>query len=156
MVYRFFVPSLFIWVGLEAYRYFGMGIGTVAWWELVAYLISCVLSMFIYVLFDFCFGMIAFFTSYIFGMQLVKSAILSFLTGQLIPLSFFPDAVQNVFSFLPFSSMVYTPTMIYLGRYTGKALILALGKQMLWVVLLYLLGSVIWKQVTKRLVVLGG
>ena len=85
-----------------------------------------------------------------------KSAILSFLTGQLIPLSFFPDAVQNVFSFLPFSSMVYTPTMIYLGRYTGKALILALGKQMLWVVLLYLVGSVIWKQVTKRLVVLGG
>ena len=156
MVYRFFVPSMLIWAGLEAYRYFGMGTGNVAWWELAAYLISCILSMFIYVLFDFCFGMIAFFTSYIFGLQLVKSAILSFLTGQLIPLSFFPDAVQKVFSFLPFSSMVYTPTMIYLGKYTGRALFLALGKQMLWVLLLYLLGSIIWKQVTKRLVVLGG
>lgn len=156
MVYRFFVPSLFILGGLEAYRYFGMGVRNVAWWELAAYLLSCVLSMFVYVLFDFCFGMIAFFTSYIFGLQLVKSAILSFLTGQLIPLSFFPNTVQNVCSFLPFSSMVYTPTMIYLGRYTEKALVLVLGKQILWVVLLYLLGSIIWRQVTKRLVVLGG
>ena len=156
MVYRFFIPSLIIWIGLEAYRYFGMGIGNVTWWELIAYLISCVLSMFIYVLFDFCFGMIAFFTSYIFGMQMVKWAILSFLTGQLIPLSFFPEVVQKVFSFLPFSSMVYTPTMIYLGKFTGKALALEFGKQMLWVVLLYLLGSIIWKRVTKRLIVLGG
>ena len=156
MVYRFFIPSLFIWVGLEAYRYFGMGIGVVTWWQLAAYLVSCILSMFIYVLFDFCFGMIAFFTSYIFGLQLVKNAILSFLTGQLIPISFFPERVQKVFDFLPFSSMVYTPTMIYLGRYEGIQLGFVLGKQLFWVVCLYLLGSLIWRQVTRRLVVLGG
>ena len=62
--------------------------------------------------------MVAFFTTYIFGMLMAKEALLSFLTGQLIPLSFFPPLVQRIFDFLPFSSMVYTPVMIYLGKYS--------------------------------------
>ena len=110
----------------------------------------------IYVLFDFCFGMIAFFTTYIFGLRMAKNALLSFLTGQLIPISLFPLAAQKVFDFLPFSSMVYTPVMVYLGKYQEADLAWALGRQAIWVVLLYLLGSIIWKKVTKRLVVLGG
>jgi ABC-2 type transport system permease protein len=100
--------------------------------------------------------MVAFFTTYIFGMLMAKEAIMSFLCGQLIPLSFFPEVVQKVFEFLPFSSMVYTPVMIYLGKYQGVELLLVLAKQALWVVILYALGSLIWKQVVKRLVVLGG
>ena len=57
---------------------------------------------------------------------------------------------------MPFSSMVYTPVMIYLGKYQGLELLFELAKQALWVVILYAAGSLIWKQVTKRLVVLGG
>ena len=87
---------------------------------------------------------------------MAKEALLSFLTGQLIPISLFPEIFQRVFEFLPFSSMVYTPVMIYLGKYTGEELAFALGRQMFWVVFLYALGSIIWKRVTKRLVVLGG
>jgi len=52
--------------------------------------------------------------------------------------------------------MIYTPVMIYLGKYTGEELAWALGRQFIWVILLYWMGSLIWKQVTKRLVVLGG
>jgi ABC-2 type transport system permease protein len=100
--------------------------------------------------------MIAFFTTYIFGLQMAKDALMSFLTGQLIPLSFFPVAVQRVFDFLPFSSMVYTPVMLYLGKYTGSELHFVLLRQTIWVVILYVLGSLIWRQVTKRLIVLGG
>ena len=87
---------------------------------------------------------------------MIKEALLSFLTGQLIPLSFFPAAVQRIFDFLPFSSMVYTPVMIYLGKYTGSELGFVLLRQAVWILLLYALGSIIWKKVTKRLVVLGG
>ena len=86
----------------------------------------------------------------------LKTAVLSFLTGQLIPLAFFPEAVQRLFDFLPFSSMLYAPVMIYLGKYTGSTLMFVLARQAVWVVLLYLLGSLIWRQVVKRLIVLGG
>ena len=87
---------------------------------------------------------------------MVKDALLRFLTGQLIPLSFFPGAVQKIFDFLPFSSMIYTPVMIYLGKYTEAELVFVMARQAVWVVLLYFFGSVIWQRVTKRLEVLGG
>lgn len=156
MAYHFLMPGIFVWIGLEIYKVLVLKLPIVPISNLILFLISVVFSFLIYVLFDFCFGMIAFFTTYIFGMQMAKDALLSFLTGQLIPLSFFPGVIQRIFDFLPFSSMVYTPVMIYLGKYTGMELVFVMGRQLLWVVLLYLLGSVIWKQVTRRLVVLGG
>ena len=100
--------------------------------------------------------MIAFFTSYVFGLLMVKEALLRLLTGQLIPLSFFPPVVQRIFDFLPFSSMIYTPVMIYLDKYAPLELVFVLLRQVIWIILLYVIGSLIWKQVVKRLVVLGG
>ena len=156
MVYRFLFPGVFIWIGLEVYKVKVLGMALTDWKHILLYVISCAMSFLIYVLFDFCFGMIAFFTTYIFGMLMAKEALLSFLTGQLIPLAFFPVGVQKIFDFLPFSSMVYTPVMIYLGKYQGNALLFVLARQFAWVVILYVLGNLIWKRVTKRLVVLGG
>ncbi len=156
MIYRFLVPSVAIWIGLEIYKVTALGLRPVTAAEVLLYLLSSIMSFLIYVLFDFCFGMVAFFTTYIFGMMLAEEALLGFLTGQLIPISFFPSAVQRVFDFLPFSSMVYTPIMIYLGKYTGKTAGFMLFRQATWVVILYVAGGLIWKRVTKRLVVLGG
>ncbi len=156
VMYRFLAPCIFVWIGLEYYKvaFLGMEITPVS--NIVLYMISLIFSFIIYVLFDFCFGMIAFFTTYIFGMAMAKEALLRFLTGQLIPLSFFPEVIQRVFDFMPFSSMVYTPVMIYLGKYTGSELMFVLARQLLWIVILDVLGRLIWKKVTKRLVVLGG
>lgn len=155
-VYRFIMPGIFVWIGVEIYRAVALNIAFTGVVNVLLYLCSAIMSLIIYMLFEFCFAMIAFFTTYIFGLKMVKAAMISFLTGQLIPLSFFPEIVQKIFEFMPFSSMLYTPVMIYLGKFTGNDLLFALLKQMLWVVILYLLGSYIWKRVTKRLVVLGG
>lgn len=155
-IYKFLVPGIFIWIGLEIYKVKVLNMPFTSISNILLYLLSCIMSFLIYILFDFCFGMIAFFTTYIFGMLLAKEALLSFLTGQLIPLSFFPVIVQKVFNYLPFSSMIYTPVMIYLGKYSGLELLFVLLRQAVWVIVLYLLGSLIWRKVTKRLVVLGG
>ena len=118
VIYRFLSPGVFIWIGLEIYKVTVLNLPVTSIYNIILFLISCIMSFFICVLFDFCFGMVAFFTTYIFGMLMAKEALLSFLTGQLIPLSFFPPLVQRIFDFLPFSSMVYTPVMIYLGIYS--------------------------------------
>ena len=143
-------------LGVEIYKVTVLKLPMVSIQTVLLFSLSCVLSFLIFVLFDFCFGMIAFFTTYIFGLLMAKEALLSFLTGQLIPISLFPLGVQKVFDYLPFSSMIYTPVMIYLGKYTGQELLFVLTRQLVWVILLYLFGNVIWKMVTKRLVVLGG
>ena len=156
LIYHFFMPSVFVWIALEIYKVKVLGLPVISISHILLFLVSVGLSFLIYVLFDFCFGMIAFFTTHICLLLLCDDWVVSFLTGQLIPLTFFPEAVQRIFDFLPFSSMVYTPVMIYLGKYTGSDLLFVLTRQAVWVVLLYLLGSLIWRQVTKRLIVLGG
>lgn len=149
-------PCLLIIGGVEIYMYKTPGLQCTDLSTIVLFLISCVMSFMIYVLFDFCFGMIAFFTTYIFGMILAKEALMGFLTGQLIPLTFFPESIRGIFELLPFSSMIYTPVMIFLGKYTGSELATVMIRQAVWVIILYLLGSLIWRRVTRRLVVLGG
>lgn len=156
ILYRFFAPGIFVWIGLEIYKVTVLEIPVTSVFNIILYIISCFLSILIYVLFDFCFGMIAFANTYMFGVLMAKDAILSFLSGQLIPISFFPEVFQKIFDFLPFSSMIYAPVMIYLGKYTGMELSFVLMRQIIWVFLLYLLGSFLWHKITKRLVVLGG
>lgn len=156
MIYRVIVPSLFIWIGLEVYKVMGLGMTVSSLGTIAMSLLSVFLSFLIYVLFDYCFGMLAFITTYMFGMNIIKNAVLSFLTGRLIPISFFPELVQRIFSFLPFTAMTYVPVMIYLGKYTGAEASYQLGKQVLWVFILYLLGSFMWKQIEKRIIILGG
>lgn len=156
MIYRMVVPSVFIWIGLEIYKVVGLGMAVSSPVTIALSLISIVLSFFIYVFFDYCFGMLAFVTTYIFGMNIIKNAALNLLTGKLIPVSFFPVFVQKVFSFLPFTAMTYVPVMIYLGKYSGAEALRQLFKQAVWVVILYLLGSLLWKRIEKRIVILGG
>lgn len=156
MIYRVVVPSLFIWAGLEVYKVTGLGMKISSLVTVLLSLLSIFFSFLIYVFFDYCFGMLAFVTTYIFGMNIIKNAALNFLTGKLIPISFFPEIAQKVFEFLPFSSMTYVPVMIYLEKYSGVQVFWQMGKQALWVVILYLLGSFLWKRIEKRIVILGG
>ena len=156
MIYRFLAPVVFVWIGLEMYKALVLGMGVTSIINILLYVLSMMMSFFIYVLFDFCFGMMAFVTTYMFGLDMAKNALLGFLSGQLIPISFFPEVFQQAFSFLPFSSMVYTPVMVYLGKYQGGELAFVLGRQFFWIVFLYILGSYLWGRITKRLVVLGG
>lgn len=156
MIYRIVVPSVFIWAGLEIYKVTALGMPVSSPAQIGPTLLSILLSFFIYVFFDYCFGMLAFVTTYIFGMTIIKNAALNLLTGRLIPISFFPAVVQEIFSFLPFTAMTYVPVMIWMGKYSGTEALYQLGKQALWVVLLYLLGSFLWKKIEKRIVILGG
>ena len=141
MMYRFLAPTVFVWIGLEVYKVIALGMGVTPLGNILLYIVSLSMSFFIYVLFDFCFGMFAFVTTYMFGMDMAKSALLGFLSGQIIPLSFFPGVLQKVFEFFPFSSMVYTPVMLYLGKYTGAEVAFVLGRQFIWIVLLYAFGT---------------
>ncbi|MEE1341222.1 MAG: ABC-2 family transporter protein [Lachnospiraceae bacterium] len=156
MLYRFFAPSLFVWIGLEVYKVTVLHMSITSVTYILLYLLSLILSCLIGLLLDFCFGMMAFVTTYMFGLNMAKEALMAFLTGQLIPISFFPGVLQKIFEFLPFSSMVYTPVMLYLGKYSGREIGFVFARQLIWVVLLYAFGSFLWKKITKRLIVLGG
>ncbi len=156
MLSQIIMPAGIIWVGLILANYLTKGIMPPELTTILVYIMSGFLSFLILFFFEFCFGMIAFYTQYVWGMRMIKDALLLFLTGQVIPIVFFPETVKKVFDYLPFTSMNYTPVMIYLGKIQGSALYSAIGKQVIWVILMYLLSCLVWQKATKRLTVLGG
>lgn len=124
--------------------------------NLILFLVSSVLSYLLNFFFNVCFGYTAFVLQSLWGANLLKSSIISFMSEVLIPLSFFPTAIRNLFTILPFSSLIYTPVMIYLGKYNTEQLIKALLIQIVWIIFFYILSKIIWKFVINRLVVQGG
>lgn len=124
--------------------------------HLALYLISVSLSALILFYINYLFGLAAFFVEYIFGFIFAKEALLRLLSGQLIPLSFFPMGIFNLFKFLPFAGLVFTPTMIYLGKYTGSELLFNIAVQGIWVLLLMGVTQLVWNRAIKRLTILGG
>lgn len=124
--------------------------------NLVLYLLSIICSFTVLFLFGFCFAMLAFYTTYFFGLNMAKEVIIKFLSGSMIPLAFFPQTVEKVLSYLPFASMNYTPVMIYLGKLSGKEAYFAVGLQLFWILTFYLLSNILWENAVKRLTILGG
>jgi ABC-2 type transport system permease protein len=156
IVYNFFIPSIFIWIGILINQYVTLGELPPSITTHLLYFISLSFGFVLLFLFEYCFGMLAFYTSYIWGMRISKNAILAFLSGQIIPFTFFPNAIRVIFSYLPFASINYIPVMIYLNKVKGTELIKALTLQVVWIILLYILSRILWKKATKKLYILGG
>lgn len=118
--------------------------------------VSCIGALLIYALINFIVGTCALHIYSILGVIRAKYFIMEFLSGLLLPLTFFPPAVQRVLVWLPFQHVSYTPLQIYLGKIQGLSAAGVLGVQALWIGILYLTGRVFWSYSVKRLAILGG
>lgn len=155
MIVSFIFISFPLWIGYSGYMYISQGVlpNPVT---VLLYLLSCMMSSIILFCINYAFGLAAFYVSYIFGFIYAKEAIFRFFSGALIPLAFFPLVIRQAFDFMPFSSLIYTPVMIHLGKYTGNTLVKYLLLQLFWVVFLFALDQWLWKRAIKRLTILGG
>jgi ABC-2 type transport system permease protein len=87
------------------------------------------------------------------GIAMLSMAMIGLLSGQLIPLAFYPDAIRPVIEKLPFRGMIQMPAEVYLGQSSVPA---GLAFQLLWIVVLLLCGLWLFGQATKKVVVQGG
>jgi ABC-2 type transport system permease protein len=78
------------------------------------------------------------------------------MSGFIMPLRFFPDWFVTLCNLSPFPAMVNTVIELYLGVLTGPEILQALLQQVLWVVILVLLGQLVLRAGVKRLVIQGG
>ncbi|WP_051412143.1 ABC transporter permease [Halonatronum saccharophilum] len=155
-LYQFIFICLPIWVGVESYRYFSLGGGLPDLRVFFFYFLSISLSFIILFLFNLCFGLMAFFVTNMWGFSRLKGVIIAFFSGQIIPLVFFPEALQRILNFFPFASMNYIPVMIYLNKIEGNEMFRALGVQFFWVIILGIISTLIWNKAISRLTILGG
>ena len=92
----------------------------------------------------------------ILGLVRAKLVVSEFLTGALVPLSFFPPLARHIAEALPFAAIGWVPVTIWMGRRSGPEMALALLGQAAWAVALWLLGVWLWRSGVRRTSVQGG
>ncbi len=121
-------------------------------WTLLSFLLAMVVNSQI----NFLVGCLAFFLKNINGVIRAKMVTMEFLTGVLIPFTFFPVWFQKIVSVLPFQCISYIPVTIYLGRRTGEELVAALLVQAAWAVGLFVAGRLLWAFSVRHVTLQGG
>lgn len=91
------------------------------------------------------------------GIRLLFQLTLEFFSGSAIPIDFMPQGFVNFIKLTPFYYMQNTSYNIYSGYYSDlKTIIIGIGIQILWIIILTLLGRKIVKNRLKKVVIQGG
>lgn len=120
------------------------------------FLLSTAMGLCVIVAFSMLIYISAFYTVSPLGVRMLAASVMEFFTGALLPLPFFPEALQPIFYALPFASMQSTPFLIYTGYMRGREALLGLLVQAVWLLLLVVLGRLWMRRAVHRTVVQGG
>jgi viologen exporter family transport system permease protein len=121
-----------------------------------AFVLSFFLGYFVGFFLNFMLNCIAFWTLEISAVQLIMTWVTDLLGGQIVPLLFFPAAVQQAIFALPFAAMFSTPLLIYIGEIPPARYAEVMGLQLLWIVVLGAIATLMWRAGARRVVVQGG
>jgi ABC-2 type transport system permease protein len=127
-----------------------------SWLALSLFFLSLFFATIIIFSFSFMIGLSAFWLLDISGIRQLVTGTGMFLSGFLIPISFFPDAFGRICEWLPFIGQSYVPVAIYLGKYTGLKMINMLARQIIWAVILLSLGRLFMSFSIRKLIIQGG
>ena len=119
-------------------------------------LVSLALAYAIQFLYSLIIGLMAFWLIVTWPLNMLLGAFYKLLSGSWIPCAMFPDFLKTLNSFLPFRAMYEIPVTMLTNPMDDRELILKLGVQAVWLLLLYGLVKVVWKVGIKKLVVQGG
>ena len=124
--------------------------------SLLLFLISLVLGFLIYWSISFMVQVSAFFIINVWSVSTIKEVLIHILAGVYLPMWCFPDQLRMVISYTPFEGIFFLPIEIYFGRAEGTQILFSLGKQLIWVVVLWWIGDWMLARGKKKMMVQGG
>jgi ABC-2 type transport system permease protein len=124
--------------------------------SLALFAISSLMGFMVMTCFNFLVGLLAFYLKSIDGILRAKYNLINFASGLLLPFSFFPDWLETFFNLLPFKAIAFTPLSFYIGKIPDDQILPTLLEQALWLIVLYVLGTIVWKHAAARLTLQGG
>ncbi|HUE99878.1 MAG TPA: ABC-2 family transporter protein [Anaerolineales bacterium] len=119
--------------------------------------ISLMLAFLISFSIDYFIGLLGFYSESVWGFSTTKEIIVTVFSGALIPLQFFPEAIQKVLFWLPFQAIYHTPLMMITRPNQGLEVLLPMMLvQLGWAILLFFLARLFYNQAIKVLRIAGG
>lgn len=123
---------------------------------LAAFALSFLLGYGVNFFLNFLMNSIAFWTLETFAVQLVVRWVSDLLSGQIIPLTFFPGIIGRFVFALPFAAIYSTPLLIYVGVIAPSQWTTYFAVQATWLVLFAALSTIVWRAASRRVVIQGG
>jgi len=118
--------------------------------------VSLIFSFFVFFHISFLLGTLTVITLDIRSISWAYYSLVSFFSGQIVPLWLFPDFLRKISEALPFQAVYYIPMSIYIKTLNGNAALQALGLQAFWAIVLVLFSRWARSRVHARLTVQGG
>lgn len=122
----------------------------------LAFLASFALGYLVNFFLNFLMNAVAFWTLETFAVQLIVRWISDLLSGQIIPLTFFPGIFGRIVFGLPFAAIYSTPLLIYVGLIKPENYLKYFAAQGLWLALFGFLSMLVWRAASRRVVIQGG
>lgn len=90
------------------------------------------------------------------GIVVMGSSLVTLLSGMVIPLPLFPNWAQPILRVLPAAAIMDLPARVYTGHIPASAAGWVLLDQLVWTVVLVLVGRALLARITRRVVIQGG
>lgn len=101
-------------------------------------------------------GTVGFYSSSIWGMQILRTSTISIFSGIIAPITLFPSWFQKISNILPFKDLIYTPINIWLGQISTNEIIYVIIKLIVWGILLYFISKTFFNHAIKKVTINGG
>lgn len=124
--------------------------------NLPAFLVSLFLGLNLVFSFSFLTAMFIFWTKVAWSIRMMRNLIQRLFSGVLFPLYLLPGQLKPIFEATPFPSMVDAPISIFRMNVTGSEILPIFGKQILWTLIILLVGELMWRKAQTKLTVQGG
>ena len=148
-----FVVALWVFIGIGY-------LPVVSAWGFVAhlglFLVSGLLAHLLNDVLDYIFGVLCFYTSAGWGLNSLKTTVVSFLSGALLPLAFFPPVFRDIVTYMPFAGMNQSPVLILMMKYDYLESLKVIGIALAWVIVLEVFAKLLFGHAIKRVTVQGG
>ncbi len=116
--------------------------------QIIYFLALVFIGLILYLVFFYIIGISAFWFGFIFGFNSSMHMIVNFLSGSMIPLDLLPEVIQKINNFLPFKYMLYVPIQVFTGKLDATPHIIIIP--LLWIILLYIIATIIFKYGIKK------
>ena len=124
--------------------------------RIAVFLVALSGSFMLYFLICYIIGILAFWFTQVWVLGRVLNDVVSFFSGALIPLWFFPDKLRRISEILPFQHIYFSPISIFTGTANGSDIMKILFMQWVWILIFYCIGKMIWNYAVQKITVLGG
>ncbi len=114
-------------------------------WAVFVFFPAVFLAFLIRFLVEWMLAQAAFWTTRVGAINQVYFVLVLFLSGQLAPLSLFPQPIQLLASVLPFHWMIGFPVELILGHLTPLQALTGVGVQLAWLIASLVLVRIVWR-----------